>query len=82
LNYIKKKVIYGSLLIFIDESTGIDVKTCFFCTYTGQSVEDKCEHMAKVHSFYIPDIEHVSDLEGKHLFNYIFIKKSFKLEIY
>jgi len=27
-------------------------------------VEDKCEHMAKVHSFYIPDMEHVCDLEG------------------
>ena len=38
--------------------------TCFFCTHVSATAEDKCEHMAEKHTFYIPDMEHVSDLEG------------------
>lgn len=47
-----------------DESTGIELNTCLFCSFSGSSVEQKLEHMAKEHSFFIPDVEHVSDMEG------------------
>lgn len=47
-----------------DESKGIDVKTCLFCPYESDTVEGKCEHMAQAHSFFIPDMEYVSNLDG------------------
>lgn len=47
-----------------DDSQGIPLNDCFFCDDKFNCVEDKCEHMAKVHSFYIPDMTHVSDLSG------------------
>jgi pre-60S factor REI1 len=47
-----------------DKLTGIDIKKCFFCDHESETVEDKCEHMTAVHSFQIPDIENVNDLEG------------------
>lgn len=48
---------------------GIPATDCLFCEAKFASVEDKCEHMAAKHSFYIPDMAHVSDLEGlvRHL---------------
>lgn len=52
-----------------DESNAIDVKKCFFCEHISGTVEEKCEHMALSHGFFIPDMDHISDLEGlmKHL---------------
>jgi len=47
-----------------DESQGIPLDDCFFCDHKLSSIEEKCEHMAKVHSFFIPDMGHVCDLEG------------------
>ncbi|RNA28700.1 zinc finger protein 622-like [Brachionus plicatilis] len=47
-----------------DEANGIDILTCLFCEQKFDSCVEKCEHMAKEHSFYIPDMEYVSDLEG------------------
>jgi pre-60S factor REI1 len=47
-----------------DDSLGIPINDCLFCDSKFSSVEDKCEHMAKVHSFFVPDMGHVSDLEG------------------
>lgn len=47
-----------------DESQGIPINDCFFCDSKFSSLEDKCEHMAKVHTFFIPDMGHVCDLEG------------------
>lgn len=48
---------------------GIPLTDCLFCEAKFGSVEDKCEHMAAKHSFFIPDMAHVSDLEGlvRHL---------------
>ncbi len=48
----------------IDESQGIDLHTCLFCEHQSESLIAKCEHMAREHSFFVPDSEHVSDLEG------------------
>lgn len=47
-----------------DESKGIPLTECFFCDHKSNTVEEKCEHMAKLHSFFIPDMEHCTDLEG------------------
>jgi pre-60S factor REI1 len=48
----------------INESEGIDLNTCLFCDHKSESLIAKCEHMAKEHSFFIPDSDHVADLEG------------------
>jgi pre-60S factor REI1 len=48
----------------LEESKGIDLKTCLFCEHKSDSLEGKCDHMAKTHSFFIPDAEYVSDMEG------------------
>ena len=52
-----------------DESKIIPLTQCLFCAHNASSVEEKCEHMAKEHSFFIPDLDYVSDMEGlmKHL---------------
>jgi len=47
-----------------DDKNGVPINDCLFCENKFSSIEDKCEHMAKVHSFFIPDMDHVSDLEG------------------
>lgn len=47
-----------------DETKGIDLLTCFFCTHKSETAADKCEHMAREHSFFIPDFDYISDLEG------------------
>jgi pre-60S factor REI1 len=60
------------LVYFEDESKGISLLTCLFCEHESTSMEQKCEHMAREHSFYIPDIEHVGDFEG--LFRFLGIK--------
>jgi pre-60S factor REI1 len=47
-----------------DESQCIDLNTCLFCEHKSESCVAKCEHMAREHSFFVPDSEHVSDLDG------------------
>ncbi|KNC99191.1 uncharacterized protein SPPG_05447 [Spizellomyces punctatus DAOM BR117] len=37
---------------------------CLFCLHSAQSFENNMEHMAKAHSFFIPDIEYLVDLKG------------------
>lgn len=55
-----------------DDSNAIQINDCLFCEKKFNSIEDKCEHMAKAHSFYIPDMDHVCDLEG--LIKYLGVK--------
>lgn len=52
-----------------DETKIIPLTQCLFCEHKASTVEEKCEHMAKEHSFFIPDLDYVSDMEGlmKHL---------------
>jgi pre-60S factor REI1 len=57
-----KKIAFLNLKI--EETGGIEILKCFFCAHTSNTAEEKCEHMAKEHSFYIPSLDHVSDLEG------------------
>ncbi|KAI8343758.1 C2H2 type zinc-finger-domain-containing protein [Chlamydoabsidia padenii] len=37
---------------------------CLFCNTTSATLEDNLTHMTKVHSFFIPDIEYLVDLQG------------------
>ncbi|ORY40671.1 hypothetical protein BCR33DRAFT_740087 [Rhizoclosmatium globosum] len=37
---------------------------CLFCTHTTTSIEENLKHMAVAHSFFVPDLEFLVDMEG------------------
>ncbi|ORX78291.1 hypothetical protein BCR32DRAFT_282442 [Anaeromyces robustus] len=45
-------------------SKKIEENECLFCNFKGQTFEEKMDHMTVDHSFFIPDIEYLSDLNG------------------
>ncbi|ORX78292.1 hypothetical protein BCR32DRAFT_295137 [Anaeromyces robustus] len=45
-------------------SRKIEETECLFCNFKGQTFEEKMDHMTVDHSFFIPDIEYLSDLNG------------------
>ncbi|KAM5157092.1 cytoplasmic 60S subunit biogenesis factor ZNF622 [Mantella aurantiaca] len=42
----------------------IPVTECLFCSHHSRSLLKNVAHMTKVHSFFIPDIEYLQDLQG------------------
>ncbi|TEA32690.1 hypothetical protein DBR06_SOUSAS12310020 [Sousa chinensis] len=42
----------------------IPVTDCLFCPHHSSSLTKNVAHMTKVHSFFIPDVEYLSDLKG------------------
>ncbi|KAI9362462.1 C2H2 type zinc-finger-domain-containing protein [Zopfochytrium polystomum] len=50
---------------------------CLFCTTSAKSLEENVEHMAVAHSFFIPDLEFLVDLEGllKYLGEKVSVRK-------
>ncbi|XP_037825875.1 zinc finger protein 622 [Lucilia sericata] len=44
-------------------------KDCLFCTHKAEDIMDNLKHMSETHSFFIPDLEYCTDLEG--LLNYL-----------
>ncbi|KAH0504423.1 Zinc finger protein 622 [Microtus ochrogaster] len=42
----------------------IPVTDCLFCSHHSSSLVKNVAHMTKIHSFFIPDIEYLSDLKG------------------
>ncbi|OWF39060.1 zinc finger protein 622-like [Mizuhopecten yessoensis] len=46
-----------------DESTFV-LEECLFCSHVNKSLEDNVKHMTSKHSFFIPDVEFLVDLEG------------------
>ncbi|KAL4222432.1 hypothetical protein ACF0H5_018471 [Mactra antiquata] len=48
---------------FGDED-GLGIEECLFCSTISQSLEDNIKHMTEKHSFFLPDAEYISDLEG------------------
>lgn len=42
----------------------VDTNDCLFCDHQSDSTEENVSHMTEAHSFFIPDIEYVSDLDG------------------
>lgn len=47
----------------------IPVTECLFCSHHSRSLLKNVAHMTKAHSFFIPDIEYLQDLQG--LFSYL-----------
>ncbi|XP_060490368.1 cytoplasmic 60S subunit biogenesis factor ZNF622 [Panthera onca] len=45
-------------------SGAIPITDCLFCPHHSSSLMKNVAHMTKVHSFFIPDIEYLSDLKG------------------
>jgi len=48
----------------IKMSRKLEETECLFCDYKGQTFEEKMEHMTIEHTFFIPDIEYLSNLKG------------------
>lgn len=48
----------------ISEAVRLAETDCLFCTHKSDTFEDTMAHMTKAHSFFIPDIEYLSDLRG------------------
>jgi len=46
------------------EMEGLAINECLFCCHWSQNMEKNLKHMTGTHSFYIPDIEYLHDLEG------------------
>ena len=46
------------------ESVILKSNDCLFCPTSSESLEDNVDHMTRVHSFFIPDIEYLVDLQG------------------
>ncbi|XP_008577870.1 PREDICTED: zinc finger protein 622 [Galeopterus variegatus] len=42
----------------------IPITDCLFCSHHSSSLMKNVSHMTKIHSFFIPDIEYLSDLRG------------------
>jgi pre-60S factor REI1 len=48
----------------ISEAVRLTENDCLFCYHKSDTFEDTIAHMTKAHSFFIPDIEYLSDLRG------------------
>ena len=46
------------------EGEAVGMEECLFCSHISDSLEKNVEHMTVKHSFFIPDAEYLSDLEG------------------
>nr|CAG4650978.1 EOG090X06E3 [Simocephalus serrulatus]SVE94242.1 EOG090X06E3 [Simocephalus serrulatus] len=47
-----------------DDDEAIPITSCLFCNQKSVSLESSLEHMSSHHSFFIPDLEYVVDIEG------------------
>ena len=68
-------MIYSHINLVIIGSAGMDseeewdgdclgIEECLFCSFISESLEANVKHMVDTHSFFIPDLEYLSDLEG------------------
>lgn len=51
-----------------DESEALPPNFCLFCPHESVTLEDNFRHMTKSHSFFIPDLKYVIDLEGYFIY--------------
>lgn len=42
----------------------LTIETCIFCTHVAANFEENLLHMTSAHSFFVPDIEFIDNLEG------------------
>lgn len=47
-----------------EETEAIPPTSCLFCPHQSLSLENSLQHMTKSHSFFIPDIDYISELEN------------------
>jgi len=61
----------------------LGLEECLFCQHVSDNLEKNIQHMTVEHSFFIPDIEYLVDLEGfiSHLGEYFSICRSITLII-
>jgi pre-60S factor REI1 len=48
----------------LEGDEAVDVTSCLFCPSSSKNMQDNLDHMTRFHSFFIPDAEYMSDLEG------------------
>ena len=48
----------------MEKASRLDLQDCLFCQLKSESFETNMDHMARQHSFFIPDIEYLVDLQG------------------
>lgn len=46
------------------EGTPVPINSCLFCSHESKDLEANLEHMSISHSFFIPDVEYCTDIEG------------------
>jgi len=42
----------------------LGIEECLFCPHVSDSLEQNVQHMTVQHSFFIPDVEYLIDLDG------------------
>ena len=47
-----------------DDDESLETSQCLFCPHFSTTFEDNMRHMTKSHSFFIPDLQYVTDLEA------------------
>ena len=47
-----------------DEDEPVPITSCLFCNQNSDTMQSSLEHMSSQHSFFIPDMEYVIDVEG------------------
>ena len=46
------------------EGDALGLEECLFCPHISTTLNKKVKHMSTSHSFFIPDMEYLTDLEG------------------
>lgn len=46
------------------EPEALDIAECLFCPHESGDMEQSLNHMSKVHGFFIPELEYVTDVKG------------------
>lgn len=46
------------------EGEPLGLEECLFCSFLSSDLEANLKHMTETHSFFIPDVEYLTDLEG------------------
>ena len=47
-----------------DDGEDIPVNDCLFCNHSSRDIEKNVQHMTREHSFFLPSIEFLVDVEG------------------
>ena len=46
------------------DGEALGLEECLFCSHVSKTMDANISHMTRLHSFFIPDLEYVCDLEG------------------